>query len=94
MCGVKGRSVLFDLEDFDVIKDLPPDPLQQIYIGIVQCLLCLWFDRENHLSPFFIGNKVSEIDECLKMINIPYTISRIPRSLKQRTHFRGHEFQA
>ena len=30
----------------------------------------------------------------MKQIKVPCTISRIPRSIKERAHFRGHEFQA
>lgn len=78
--GVKGKSVLFNLDGFDVIKDLPPDPLDQLYLGVVRRLISLWFDRENHSSPFYIGSYVSEIDEILKQFKIPCSIPRIPRS--------------
>ena len=55
---MKGLSALFRHPPFDVSKGVAIDVLHGLYLGVIQSLLSLWFDKDNRSMPFYIGNKV------------------------------------
>ena len=69
--GVRGKSCLASLSGFDFILDAPPDPLHQLYIGVTKRMMSLWFDRENNCHPWYVGNRMKDIDAYIATINIP-----------------------
>ena len=48
MYGVKGKSVLHSLTDFDIIDNDPVDYMHCVLLGVVRTLLSLWFDSEKY----------------------------------------------
>ena len=91
--GVRGESCLASLTGFDFILDAPPDPLHQLYIGVTKRMMSLWFDRENHLHPWYVGNRIKDVDAHIITIHVPSCIKRAPRPLVERNFYRGHEFE-
>lgn len=49
MYGVKGKSVLHGLTEFDVIDDDPIDYMHCVLLGVVRKFTSLWF--ESTMSP-------------------------------------------
>lgn len=42
--GIKGRSVLFDIPEFDIIHDVPPEPMHLIDGGFTKGLMARMFN--------------------------------------------------
>lgn len=53
--GVKGKSVLHSLTDFDVIQNVPVDYMHCVLLGVVRLLVSLWFDSKYHREPWFVN---------------------------------------
>ena len=60
--GVKGKSVLHSLPDFDMIDGNPIDYMHCVLLGVIkQRLLPLWFDSVYHKKPWYVfGDNVSD----------------------------------
>lgn len=61
-----------------------------VLLGIVKMFFVLWFDKKYKNEKFYIGHKISLIDERLSKCQPPDFISRLPRSLvKDRKYWKG-----
>lgn len=49
---MKGRSVLHELTEFDVIDGNPVDYMHCILLGVVRTFVSLWFDSKHHREPW------------------------------------------
>ena len=61
--GVLGISPLAD--SLDLVNSVPVDYMHPVLEGVTRMLINLWFNSSNHRSPFYLGNKISEIDAVL-----------------------------
>ena len=52
--GVKGRSVLTTLVDFDVINNNPVDYMHCVLLGVVRTFLS-WFDSKHHKEQWSVN---------------------------------------
>ncbi|XP_076836800.1 uncharacterized protein LOC143482340 [Brachyhypopomus gauderio] len=82
--GVKGPTCLINIPHFDIITSMPPDHMHNVHLGLVRQMASMWLDSENHEKPYYIGNRVNELDEQLLLIKPPCNVTRVPRSLQQR----------
>ncbi len=90
--GVKGTTCLIKIPHFD-ISGMPPDHMHNVHLGVVRQMASMWLDSDNHEKPYYIGNKVNELDEQLLLIKPPCNITRVPRSLQQRRFWKASEWQ-
>ena len=74
-----GISPLAD--SLDLVNSVPVDYMHPVLEGVTRVLINLWFKSSNHRSPFYLGNKISEIDAVLLKQRPPHEISRRPRSI-------------
>ncbi|KAK3918509.1 NCK-interacting protein with SH3 domain [Frankliniella fusca] len=89
--GVKGVSVLAGIDGFDVIRSIDLD----FFHALVNCskrFCSLWFSKIYAGSPFNISQKLADVDRRLLAITITDDVSRSPRSLLERSDYRGHEW--
>jgi hypothetical protein len=93
VCGVKGPTVLTLHPSFDPVWGIVIDDLHGIFLGVTLKLLHLWLDKANKGKPFFIGNKKQHCDERLLGIQVTDSMSRIPRTLEEFTHWKGAELR-
>lgn len=91
--GVKGPTCLIKIPHFDIISGMPPDHMHNMHLGVVRQMASMWLDSENHEKPYYIGNRVNELDEQLLQIKPPCSITRVPRSLQQRKFWKASEWQ-
>ncbi|XP_074098714.1 uncharacterized protein LOC141527241 [Cotesia typhae] len=89
--GIKGRSVLFGVPDFDIIKNLAVDWMHCVPLGVCRQFLKLWFDSQYHDKPFYLGNVINDIDFFITSIRPSSDISRTPRKISDRLHLKAHE---
>lgn len=85
--GVCARSPLLDL-NIDMIKDVPVDPMHQIFKGIVAMFLQLTFNI-GAARPRLEGKPgrlpVNELNQVLKALQSPKEFSRHTRNLDERS---------
>ena len=91
--GMKGLSSSFGLPGYDVIKGTSIDYMHTVLLGIVKMFMSRWFDTAHRHSPYYCGNKISICDSRRANIKPPNHISRIPRSLYDRKHYKASEYR-
>lgn len=89
--GMKDRSVLFDVPNFDIINNLAVDWMHCVALGICRQFLKLWLDSQYHEKPYYLGAVINDIDHFLTSIKPSLDISRTPRKLSERLHLKAHE---
>ncbi|CAG5101558.1 Protein of unknown function, partial [Cotesia congregata] len=89
--GIKQRSTLIDIPDFDIIKNLDVDWMHCIPLGVCRQFLKLWFNSEYHDKPFYLGSKIKDIDAFIMSIKPSLDVSRTPRKISDRAHLKAHE---
>nr|XP_033967044.1 uncharacterized protein LOC117467508 isoform X2 [Pseudochaenichthys georgianus] len=91
--GVKGPTCLINIPHFDIISGMPPDHMHTVHLGVVRQMASMWLDSENHEKPYYLGTKVTELDQRLLLIRPPCNVTRVPRSLQQRRFWKASEWQ-
>lgn len=52
--GVKGKSILLKLPEFNIINNNPIDYMHCVLLGVVRTFISLWFDSKNHKEQWYI----------------------------------------
>lgn len=91
--GVKGPSVTACIPMFSVARSFVPDYMHSVLLGVVRTMLNLWVDSSNHQSQWYIGTRTKEIDRRLLSIRPINEITRTPRSLSTRKHWKASEYR-
>ena len=63
--------------------------MHAVCLGVGKKLATLWFDKKFSSFPWYLGGKMGEIDELLLQVKPPRGVKRLPRSLKERQHWKG-----
>jgi hypothetical protein len=83
-------SQLCLIDGFDAVRGMPIDYMHGVLLGIVKMFFSFWFDNKYKKKTFYIGNKISDVDERLQQCKPPDFITRLPRSLiKDRKYWKG-----
>lgn len=64
-----------------------------VAIGVMKMLMHLWLDYSNKAEDFFIGNKLSIINDRLLQMTPPYFVTRAPRLLQDLCNWKASEFR-
>lgn len=90
--GIKGKSILFDLEYFDPIIQCQPDPMHNLFLGCTKQLLSIWLNKKNKGCDFHLSKeKVTMIDQRLYEIKTYSECSRVPRSISDFSNYKASE---
>lgn len=94
--GIKGKSILSELPDFDVIRCIDLDSFHAV-VNVAVRFCNLWFlpppqNARARAPGYKIHNKISIVDKRLLNIKPTSDVSRAPRSLTERSDYRGHEW--
>lgn len=93
--GVTELSCLVSMPKFDLINSFSTDYMHCVTIGATKKLLNLYFNSENHKMEYYIDDKkMQQLDKILLSIKPNREITRRPRSLNQRAHYKASEFRA
>lgn len=99
--GVKGPSCLQDLHYFNLFEGFVVDYMHNIPLGVVKTYFTLitdstrmkfWYTLEN--EQFAMEDVLSLIEERLKTITPPSSITRTPRSVKDTANWRANEWRS
>lgn len=91
--GVMGKTVFSFLPDFDVIQCFPPDYMHSILLGVMKQIWSLWTESENHKQPYYVGDRLSEIERRMLAIRPPSAFPRYPRQLKEWKKYKANEWE-
>lgn len=94
VCGIKGPSWLSYLPSYDLIKGTAIDYMHCILIGVTNMMIGFWFDPTHNNEDYYCGHLVTLIDKRLRSIHPPVNISRTPRGLKFRCHWKASELRS
>lgn len=92
--GVKGPSPLMELESFNIITGFVPDYQHCVCLGVTKQITSLWLDSKHHKEEWYLGSKVSDIDQALLAIRPPVEVTRAPRSIKDRKFWKASEWRS
>ena len=92
--GVLGTSCIGSLKYFDMAKGMAIDYMHCCLLGVTRKLLNLMLDTKFHDKPFYIGRSVRLLDSKLLAIKPVDEISRTPRSLSDRKHWKASEYRS
>ena len=67
--GVKGPSPLMELESFKMITGLISEYQHSVCVSVTRQTTSLWLDSKHHNEEWYLGGKVSGIDQELLAIN-------------------------
>ncbi|KAJ1518919.1 hypothetical protein ONE63_011471 [Megalurothrips usitatus] len=88
--GVLGPAVVSKIPLFDRAKCICAEYLHLVALGVVKSLLTLFFFTP---GPWYIGDKVAEMDKFMSAISVPDFVKRLPRGISQFKHWKGSEFR-
>lgn len=91
--GVKGPSILMLLPVFNIISSFVPDYMHCVLLGVTKTITNAWFDPSNNEKAWYIGTQVQEIDIKLGNMKPPSEITRTPKSVKERQHWKATEWK-
>lgn len=89
--GVVGQTVACDMPFFDRAVCICAEYLHVVCLGVVKYFLNLMFFVR---GPWYIGDKMPEIDEFLTSIKVPDFIKRLPRGMSDLKFLIGSELRA
>ncbi|KAM3597487.1 uncharacterized protein V6R79_005250 [Siganus canaliculatus] len=78
----------------DIVLGFVPEYLHSVLLGVSKQLMSLWLDPANSLKPWYVGEKISEMDSRLRHIKTPSEISTSPQSLQCRDKWKASEWRA
>ena len=89
--GVKGASPLLLIPYFNIIDGFVVDYMHCIMLGVARHMSILWLEKTN--EPWYIGNKINNMNDMLLKIKPPSNITRAPRSFHERAQWKASEWR-
>ena len=68
--------------------------MHSVCLGVTRQFVNMWMDSRQHEESFYIGRSQQEINARLQSIEVPREISRAPRSIADRNHWKASEWRA
>jgi len=88
---VLGASVVQNIPRLDVSTCVLAEYMHSVCLGTTKLFLDLWL---NVSGPWFIGNRIVEIDAMLSSVKPPDFINRIPSKASNLSDWKASEFRA
>lgn len=89
--GVKGRSIISELDNFDIFQNCPADYLHATLEGVTKLLITTWFDSKFHNKDWYLGKSKVYVNEIIKTLTCPCEIKRILRPINQIKYWTAAE---
>lgn len=91
--GVVACSPLYPILYFNLVFGFTLDYMHAVLIGVCKLVTGLWLESTDKM-PYFIGNRMQELNDRMKHIKPPSSISRRPRSMKDYKMWKANEWRA
>ncbi|XP_044019218.1 uncharacterized protein LOC122859593 isoform X2 [Aphidius gifuensis] len=90
MFGVKGRSALLDVPEFNMINGMPPDWMHAVLLGICRQFSKIWFKSQRHTKGCF-KQFITTIDDIVKSYQPTLDETRVPEQIYDAKKLKAHE---
>ncbi|XP_011859092.1 PREDICTED: uncharacterized protein LOC105556604 isoform X2 [Vollenhovia emeryi] len=92
--GIKGPSILMNLEGFDLVDGMVPDYMHSVLLGVTRQYTELILTSCG--KEYYVGspNQLAIINERLTSIQPPTCITRLPRTLEERKCWKASEWRS
>jgi hypothetical protein len=91
--GIKGVSVLFEIDYLDPVDAVVPDYMHGVLLGTTKKLLSLWFNKEHSKKAYYLGKNMRDINNRLMAMKPTDALSRLPRKVETVTHWKASELE-
>ncbi|KAG0442927.1 hypothetical protein HPB47_015475 [Ixodes persulcatus] len=93
--GIKGPSLLMNLPGFDLVGGVSVEYMQAVLQGAAKQFAELLLSSSNSQKRFYIGapSCVARVDSRLLQIKPPHCVTRLPRSLNERSFWTASEWR-
>ncbi|CAN8023538.1 unnamed protein product [Ixodes persulcatus] len=93
--GFKGPSPLINLENYDMVSGQACEYMHSVLLGVTKQLTEHLLDSSNSAERFYIGSPQSleSANKLLMSIRPPHCITRLPRSLCERSYWKANEWR-
>ena len=92
--GVKGPTIFQAMLMLSLVRSTSIDEMHNIFLGIMQAQLKLWFGKEYRNEPFSMYQCTAIVSEYLCSIKPPHFLQRVPQSLLKLAFWKASEFKA
>ena len=89
--GIKGPSYLSEIPAYSFVHGTSIDYMHCILLGISKSLLNLWFSSDFKTEPFSLIGVSQLVNDRLLSVKPPNNITRLPRSIEDRQHWKASE---
>ncbi|CAG5093131.1 Protein of unknown function [Cotesia congregata] len=90
--GIKRKSALCDIPNYDIVNNLDVDWMHCVALGVSRQFANLWFDSTNSNEKFYFGDIIDQFDALILSLSPTSDFTRIPKGLKDRVHMKAHEW--
>ncbi|KAM7282555.1 uncharacterized protein ISCGN_002702 [Ixodes scapularis] len=93
--GVKGPSALMNLKGFDLVEGMSAEYMHCVLQGVVRQFTELLFSSSSSRQPYYMGARgsVVKVNARLQSIKPPHCITRLPRSIEERSFWKASEWK-
>lgn len=70
-----------------------PDYQHSVCLAVTKQITCLWQYSNHHKEDWYLGNKISDIDQEMMAINPPVEVTRSPRTVMERKCWKASELR-
>ena len=92
--GVKGPSILMNLQYFNLSDGMTPDSMHSVYLGVTEQITELFLSAVD--KPYYIGSPshLALINHRLSKVKVPKIITRTPRPITLRNMWKASEWRS
>ncbi|XP_064479165.1 uncharacterized protein LOC135392379 [Ornithodoros turicata] len=91
--GVKGPTPLMNLQGFDLVRGCSVEYMHSVLLGVTRQLNDYYFGSSHSSECYYIGSRthLTKVNRLLLSIKPPHCITRLPRSVTDRAHWKASE---
>ncbi|KAH9383595.1 hypothetical protein HPB48_025227 [Haemaphysalis longicornis] len=91
----RGPTALMNLHGFDLVAGISVDYMHCVLLGVCRQVTDAWFNSKNSDLPFYAGKRPQrdKVNERLLCIQPPHCITRFPRRVEDRIHWKASEWK-
>ncbi|XP_065287611.1 uncharacterized protein [Dermacentor albipictus] len=93
--GFKGPSALMSLKGFNLVKGVSVEYMHCVLLGVTRQISEALFSTTNCSERYYVGSpsSVREVNNRLLSIQPPHCITRLPRRIDDRAHWKASEWK-
>lgn len=93
--GIKGPSALMNLAGFNLVSGVSVDYMHCVLLGVTRQITDMLFNTSNSTERYYVGapSCLRKVNDRLLSIEPPHCITRLPRRIDDRCHWKASEWK-